>query len=580
MKFRPFVPLIALLVLVTAAGCGTDLTSDPQAGEGSHRTGTDDSGEIAWGSCTNEVARAANLECGHLTVPVDPAEPDGDSLDLALARQKATGPSDERIGSLLMNPGGPGGSGIEFLASAAAVFPAELSQRFDLVSFDPRGVGESSPVRCVSDEVKAEQLEGDLIPRDDAEVAEALDEQRSNREACATNAPDMITHMSTADVAADLDRIRGALGDEKLTYVGFSYGTAIGAVYATMFPERTRALVLDGSVDPTGTVHDTTLAQARGFEHTLEGFTTTCDATPACALSPDSKSRIDQVRRQLQKHPVTVDSSFGSREMGVDQFDLAFATGLYDTDTWGMLARAVDDIDDGGAETLFVLMDRQTGRNEDGSFDNSSDAQTMVNCADQDDRPDAAQAVDMARDIEAQVPTFGSAVGWAVVNCIDWPKASNPPPDISGEGAGPILVIGTKGDPATPYEWSEAMTAALSSATLLTYEGDGHTAFLRGGDCVNDAVTRFLVDLTQPATGTSCPAQNDVASFESLSTQVVTQMVEGGIPRDAAECIINSAIEDVGETKFTMMVLRNDTEELTQLIMAKTLSCVTIKGSG
>lgn len=580
MKYRLLVPLIALLSLVGAAACTNGERSDPTPGTASEKTVTARADDISWGSCTNDVARAAKLECGHFDVPVDHDAPDGATLDLVLARQKATGPDEERIGSLLLNPGGPGGSGIEFLAAAASVFPAELTQRFDLVSFDPRGVGESSPVRCLTDDEKAQRLEGPLTPDDESQIAEALAEQRSDRDACETNAAELITHMSTADVAADLDRIRGALGDEKLSYVGFSYGTAIGAVYATMFPEHTRALVLDGSVDPAGTVRDRMLAQARGFEQTLASFTTECDAAPACVLAPDSRSRIDRVRKDLTSRPVTAESSFGSREMGVDQFDLAFATGLYDTDTWGLLAQAVDDIDDGGAETLFLLMDRQTGRNEDGSFDNSSDAQVMVNCADQDDRPGPAEAVEIARDIESQVPTFGSAIGWGALNCIDWPKASNPLPSISGDGAGPILVIGTKGDPATPYEWSEAMADALSSATLLTYEGDGHTAFLRGGDCVNDAVSRFLIDLDEPPAGTTCPAHDDAASFEGLATQIIDQMVDGGIPRDSAECIINAAIDDVGEARFTAMVLRNDAEELTQLIMAKTLSCVTIKGSG
>lgn len=578
MRSRLLLPLIALAVLVTASGCTTGRDVDGASTPGTDTTAVV-SGEVDWGSCTNAIARATNLECGRLAVPIDHDRPDGDSLDLMLARQRATGPAEERIGSLLLNPGGPGGSGIEFLAAATAVFPVELTQRFDLVSFDPRGVGESSPVRCLSDEEKEEQLEGSLVPADDEEVAEALEEQRTVREACSLNAPDLIRHMSTADVATDLDLIRGALGDDELTYVGFSYGTAIGAVYATMFPKRTRALVLDGSIDPVGDVHDTMLAQARGFETTLENFISKCDAASDCALAPDSRAGIDKVRERLTRRPVDVETSSGPRRMGVDQFDVALATGLYDTDTWGLLADAVANISEGGAETLFVLLDRQTGRNEDGSFDNSSDAQAMVNCADQEDRPDATEAVEIAHDIVSQVPTFGAAIGWGALNCIDWPEASNPRPEISADGAGPILVIGTKGDPATPYEWSVAMADALTSATLLTYEGDGHTAFLRGGSCIDDAVTRFLIDLEEPSPGTNCPARGGTTSFEGLATQIVTQMVEGGIPREAAQCIVDSAIDEVGETRFTSMILRNDTEELTQLIMAKTLSCVAIKGS-
>lgn len=578
MKSRLLAPLVAVLVLTTGTGCTIRFKSDSSASETS--TTAVHEGDIDWGGCTNELAQMAELQCGHLSVPIDNDDPDSGTVDLVLARQPATGPAEERIGSLVLNPGGPGGSGIEFLASAASVFPPELTQRFDLVSFDPRGVGESSPVRCLSDEEKDEQLEGALIPTNDAEIADAIDEQHSTLESCSTNAPTMITHMSTADVATDLDHIRAALGDEKLTYVGFSYGTAIGAVYATMFPDRTRALVLDGSVDPVNSAHDNTLAQARSFETILDNFTTECDAAPACALAPGSRNKIERVRKDLTKRPVKVESSTGTREMGVDQFDVALATGLYDTDSWGLLAQAIADIDGDGAATLFLLMDRQTGRNDDGSFDNSSDAQLMVNCADQTERPDADQAVEMAEQIAGEVPTFGAAVGWSVLSCVGWPEASNPVPEITGEGAGPILVVGTVGDPATPYAWSQAMADTLPTATLLTYEGDGHTAFLRGGDCINDAVSRFLIDLEEPAAGTSCPAQNDAASFESLTTQIIDQMVAAGIPDDAARCIVEAAIADVGDAEFTRMIMRNDAQALSQLIMAKTLSCVTIKGGG
>lgn len=583
MRTRLSIALLFLAFLVAAAGCTTGddtATTGTSDRDGPVSEASSDDNGIVWGTCTDQLARMANLECGVVEVPIDHDDPGGGSIDLALIRQRATGSEDERIGSLLLNPGGPGGSGIEFLSSTASVFPEELSRRFDLVSFDPRGVGESSPVRCISDETKSQNLEGDLTPRDDAQVAQALDEQRAILESCSTHAADLITHMSTADVASDLDAIRAALGDEKLTYMGFSYGTAIGAVYATMFPDRTRALVLDGSVDPDGSIRDDAVAQARGFETALENFTEECDAAPACALAPRSRTRIERVRRELSRRPVVVEESWGTREMGLDQFDLALATGLYDTTSWGLLARAVADIHDDGAEMLFLLLDRQTGRKGDGSFDNSADAQTLVNCADLTERPEAVEAVEIARSVAAEVPVFGDTVGWSAITCIGWPEPANPTPRITGEGAGPILVVGTKGDPATPYEWAEEMADTLPSASLLTYEGNGHTAFLTAGECVDDIVSRFLIDLREPSADATCPAGDVASSFEGLSTRVVEEMVNGGIPREVAQCIVDAAIDDVGESAFSRMILRNEAEELSQLIMAKTLSCVTVRGSG
>ncbi len=534
-------------------------------------------GGLAWGSCENRLARAANLECGRLAVPLDPSKPDGETTELVVARQNATGERSKRIGSLVLNPGGPGGSGIEFLAAAAQAFPPELVERFDLVSFDPRGVGESSPVKCLTDEQKAESLDGDLSPSTESEIDEVFKEQKEFLDGCKNNSSKLLEHMSTADVAADLDRIREALGDEKLTYAGFSYGTAIGAVYATLFPENTRALLLDGSVSPNASDAEMMLTQVKSFESVLAEFETACDASPLCVIGPDSASAIAKVRADLSASPVKVKSDFGTRTMGVDQFDLALATGLYDTSLWGVLAGAIAGLRTGGADSLFALMDQQTGRQADGSFNNSADAQTMVNCSDSSERPTRDEAAALAQQITLEAPTFGPAFGWAAASCIGWPKPENPVPTITGAGSAPILVVGTKGDPATPYSWSVAMADVLESATLLTYEGAGHTAFMKAGACIDNAVVGYLADLKMPAAGTSCPAAKDAISFENLSDQVISMMVKGGLTEDIARCIVKAAIDDIGEPEFNKLVLGQDSEAITQLIMAKTLSCVQTK---
>ena len=514
----------------------------------------------------------AGLECASLEVPLDPTEP-GDEIDLAVARTPSTGDESERIGSLVLNPGGPGGSGIEFLAGAASSFPEELTDRFDLVSFDPRGVGQSSPVRCLDDDAKDAQLEGDLSPDTPAEVERAIDDVQEQLAACERNSGEMLAHMSTADVAADLDELRAALGDEQLSYLGYSYGSEIGAAYATLFPERTRALVLDGSVSPDATDEQELTAQARGFDRTYESFVETCDADPECPLGPDTAATMQRTRDQLEQSPVEVSDESGTRELSRDLFDLGVATALYDTSLWSALSNAVADLSDGGAEVLLSLVDRQTGRQPDGSYDNSSDAQVMVSCSDTSERPGVDEALAAAERIAAAAPTFGELTAFGALTCVGWPEPANPLPTPTGEDAPPVLVVGTVGDPATPYEWSVQMSEALQSGVLLTYEGDGHTAFLRGGECIDDAVVDYLVDLVVPDEGTRCPAVAEESGLTSLRDELIAQLSERGTPEQLAECVVDGAIDEVGEEEFERLVLGSDQQEITRLFSAQALRC-------
>jgi pimeloyl-ACP methyl ester carboxylesterase len=568
--------LVACAVLFTACSDGgasvVEKESDPRPTEGEPAGGSQ---ELTWSTCTGTLTSLAGLECATLDVPLDPDDPSGEQITLALARSRSNGSPDERIGSLVINPGGPGGSGLEFLANAAAAFPDELTRHFDLVSFDPRGVGDSDPVRCLTDEEKDAQLEGDLTP-DTPEEREKLERDRTAlRDGCEERNPEMVRHMSTADVAADLDRIRAALGDEKLNYLGFSYGTSIGATYAAMFPTHIRAMVLDGSTSPSASVADQALVQATGFERTLAHFIEACNADESCALAPDAASAIQATRDELERDPVVVRERSGTRTLTRDLFDYGLATALYDTSTWGPTATAIAEIRDGGATTFLALVDRQTGRQPDGSYDNSSDAQAMVNCADETDRPTPEEALQEEARIAQAAPTFGPLLGTGLDSCHDWPEPANPTPEPKADGAPPILVIGTLGDPATPYEWSEEMAAALTGSVLLTYEGDGHTAFLRGGRCVDDAVVEYLVDLTLPAPGTRCPAQRSEATFAGPRDELVEQLTESGVPATLAECIVDGMIERVGESEFNDMLLKNEQEEITKVAQAVALECAT-----
>lgn len=586
---RPLSSVLAVLMAVLALLAGACKTgSEPVATARSNsrddRSATEDPGatargELDWGTCTQELAPLAGLECSTLAVPIDRNDERSGTIDLALARVTATGDSQERIGSLLFNPGGPGGSGIEFLASAAVMVPDELKERFDLVSWDPRGVGESSPVRCLTDDQKEAQIEGDLSPDDEAELDRAIEDQREILEGCENNSADLVEHMSTADVAGDMEEIRRVLGDEKLNYVGFSYGTAIGATYATMFPERIRAMVLDGSVSPTATDLQQTISQAQGFERTYLNFIATCDADPGCALSGRTAQTVEEVRGRLDTDPMTVDTPSGERKLTRDLFDIGLATGLYDDSIWGPLARAIDSIDSGdssGGELVFTLVDRQLGRNPDGSWDNSSDAQTLVNCADADVRPSQQEAIEAMDEVAESAPTFGEVLKTAPLGCLDWPEPANPVPEWSASGAPPILVVGTLGDPATPYEWSEQMNQALAGSVLLTYEGDGHTAFLRGGPCVDDAVVAYLVNLELPETGTRCPANEQASGtgIGDLRDQLVEELVGAGLPESVATCIADSLEEDLGPDGLEDLLLSGDPDELTSKITDITLECM------
>ncbi len=568
--------VLATLLLVVSACTGSgDLASSESNSRGEPADGGSSDG-LEWTSCVTELAALAELECASLSVPMDRADPEAGEIDLALARSVATGSPEQRIGSLLLNPGGPGGSGIEFLANAALAMPAEIQQSFDLVSWDPRGVAESTPVRCLTDEEKDAQFEGDISPDEQAEFDRAVEDTAEFREACETNHPELIEHMSTADVAGDLEEIRVALGDGQLNYVGFSYGTSIGATYATLFPENVRAMVLDGSVSPSATAEEQLAVGANSFERTYASFVETCDGDPDCALSGRTAETVEEVRSTLDAEPLEYPTASGTRELTRDLFDIGLLTAMYQSEIWGTVASAVDDLEGGGAEVILTLADSQIGREPDGSWDNSTDAQTMVNCADQPERPTVEEALEAGRRATADAPTFGEVLATGLLGCVDWPLPANPVPAWTAAGAPPILVVGTLGDPATPYEWSEEMAATLQGSVLLTYEGDGHTAFLRGGDCINDAVVDYLVELTLPEAGTSCPevtagADGGIAEIEDL---LLDQLTAGGIPESVANCIVEGLRDELGEDGLQELLLGGDPDELTSLVGRITTQCM------
>ena len=429
-------------------------------------------------------------------------------IDVAVARA-ATADPDRRIGSLVFNPGGPGGSGIEFLTGAASLVPSEISDRFDLVSFDPRGVGASTAVECDVDFDDDVTL---LAAGDDAGWDALVAEAEDLFDSCSDDTSRLAPFVGTNNAARDLDALRAALGDDQLSYVGFSYGTRLGATYAELFPDRVRALVLDGAVKPTDDEAVIAQEQGPGFDAALESFAAACDADRDCPL--------DDVGPALDVYTSLVDEIADAGSLPTDDADrvltpgelqLGVAAALYSTQLWPVLAEALAAAETSRDGTLLqALADSYLGRRPDGSYDNSQVAGLAIGCADDPERP-PVEEVRARAELAAQASVYFGDFLRASTGCIGTPDPIDPIVIGPAEGAAPILVIGTTGDPATPYEWAVEMADLLASGELYTVEAEGHTAFL-SAPCVDRVVVDYLIDLDLPQAGSSCssPPAEDV----------------------------------------------------------------------
>ncbi len=521
--------VLALIALVAVSACSTSPdvvtvgaeptggdpgTSSPDTGTpdaspdasnpdaGSVPPASPDTGTLDWTSCDGVAAELAELECATLVVPLDHAAADGETIEIAVARVD-TADDDLRIGSLVFNPGGPGGSGIEFLTNVAGAVPAELTERFDLVSFDPRGVAASTAVDCDVDFDDDVSL---LAPGDDAGWEALVADSESRVDTCTAESLALEPYVGTNNAARDLDALRAALGDEQLSYVGFSYGTRLGATYAELFPDRVRALVLDGAVKPTDDQALIGLEQGPGFDAALESFAESCDADADCVLADIGPTLdvytglVDEIAR-VGSFP----TDDGDRVLTPGELTLGVAAALYSTQLWPVLADALfaaETEQDGSL--LQVLTDTYLGRQSDGSYDNSQLAGFAVNCADDPRRPPDDE-VRIQAELGAQASQYFADFLRASTGCIGAADPIDPIAIGPADGAAPILVIGTTGDPATPYQWSVEMAEFLSSGVLYTVEADGHTAFL-SVPCVDDVVIAYLVDLELPDENSGCAA--------------------------------------------------------------------------
>ncbi|MFE1313400.1 alpha/beta hydrolase [Streptomyces sp. NPDC058755] len=459
------------------------------------------------GTSPSPLPSGAKWQCATMKAPRDWSDPKGDTIDIALIRAKATGDPSRRIGSLVFNFGGPGGSGVATLPAFGADYAA-LNTRYDLVSFDPRGVGRSAPVKCESDAQLDEFFQQDATPDDSAERAQLLDRTKQFNSACEKNSKQTLPHVRTTDAARDMDLMRQVLGDDKLHYFGISYGTELGGVYAHLFPKNVGRAVFDAVVDPTLNPEQSALGQAKGFQLALDNFAEACTSkTTECPIGDtpqEVKDRIAKLLAGLEKKPIP---GIFPRQLTQTAATNGIAQSLYSKDFWEYLTEGLEQAYEGDGKILMLLSDSMNGRSENGEYSNITAANIAINCSDEKPRYTADQVQQRVPEFRAASPVFGDYLAWGMVSCTDWavPGAADHP-DVSAPGSAPILVVGNTGDPATPYAGAKQMVDALGKGVgvELTYKGQGHGAYDSKNKCVQSAVNDYLLDGKVPKAGTVC----------------------------------------------------------------------------
>jgi pimeloyl-ACP methyl ester carboxylesterase len=497
----------AILVLPVACGVPAGPPPDPDSGRGPVAS-LDGfySQQLAWGPCVEYASSPEErigyaderFECGRLLVPLDYADPGGATAQVGVLRQRARG---ERIGSLVMNPGGPGASGMALVPGLAGrLAESPLSGRFDLVGFDPRGVGASIPkIDCLDDaDWAAERADSDVDPSPEG-VASTEAENRAFAQRCAerSGGEAVLANMGTRDVVRDLDILRAALGDERLSYLGYSYGTRIGTAYAEAFPQRVRAMVLDGALDPDQSTFDQNVEQAVGFQRAFDAFAADCAQRRGCPLGPDparATARFQALVRPLVDTPARAAES---RTLSYPDAIAGANYALYLETFWPVLARGLAALDRGDGTVLLALADQFYQRAPNGRHGDMIEAFVSVGCLDDQRITDRAVQAELARRVNAAAPFRDSGRGpvGALETCAFWPVPPTSQPHQPGfAGLPPTLVISTTGDPATPYRAGVELAAALHGE-LLTFEGNQHTVALQGSSCVDNLVVDYLIEL-------------------------------------------------------------------------------------
>jgi len=498
---RRSVLLVVLVTSLVMAACATPADHSPlgaatSTSTTSGRSGTTDTTvgngpagftpePIRWKQCQQG-------ECATVQVPLDYRQPTGRLIKLAVSRAAATG---KRIGALFVNPGGPGASATDFASVLATLLPKEINERFDIVGVDPRGVGGSNPVRCGIDATKLYEVDPTIETADDR--AALLQVSKEYVDDCTIKFGDVLPFVGTRDVARDMDSVRAAMGDPKISYLGFSYGTAIGQEYADLFPTHVRAMILDGVLELGPSGLQLAAEQAAGFETALARYAQFCDSGTTCQTHGNAVHAVEQVQA-LAEQPGGIPAPKAGRPAGPGEANLGISLALYSRSLWADLDAALAAAIAGDGSKLVALADQYIGI---GDFE----IYFAVNCMDFSWPNGNADAfLSAAKQTAVASPHFGEALVNDYIRCVDWPVPANPLQPVTAPGTPPILVVSTTGDPATPYQGGVTVAHRLASGVLVTNEGDGHTVVGDGKPCIDDIVVAYLVDGRAPADGTTC----------------------------------------------------------------------------
>ncbi|MFD7814252.1 alpha/beta hydrolase [Streptomyces sp. NPDC059785] len=516
-RFARWTALAAAALLV--AGCSSGSSDDGKDAGGGGTAGSDPSAtasssgspglpasltkqRLDWGGCkgtSDSPAPDSSWQCATMKVPLDYAKPDGETIGLALIRSKATGDKDERIGSLVFNFGGPGASGVGTMPSFGSTV-SKLHQRYDLVSWDPRGVSASEGVRCRSDKEIQAAESVDATPDDAAEEKAYLQDATDFGKGCEKAAGKLLSHVSTTDTARDLDLMRQVLGDDKTHYFGMSYGTELGGVYAHLFPNNVGRVVLDAVVDPSADTVGHAKNQTKGFQRALDDYLKSTGQDP----EQGSQKIVDLLKR-IDAKPL---ATSGDRKLTQTLALTGIVLPLYSKQGWPSLTSALDAAEDGDGTELLALADGYNERDDSGHYGTTTHAQRVISCLDDKQRVTPEEAKKLLPEFEKLSPVFGDFMGWDAAGwCHDWPVAGQyETPEVSAPGSAPILLVGNTGDPATPYEGTRKMADELGKGVgvELTWKGEGHGAYGSGSDCVDSTVNGYLLEGTVPKDGKVC----------------------------------------------------------------------------
>ncbi len=444
---------------------------------------------LSWKPCDS------GFQCTQYQVPVDYNHIDSNTFTLQVIKHVANVPS-KRIGSLIMNPGGPGGSGIQYVQSADSIVSTSIENVYDLIGFDPRGVNLSQPIRCLTDSQEDYFLGGNGSVETPADLASGIASSKLMASACAKAAGSKLAHYSTLDTARDMEMLRILLKESKLNYIGKSYGTYLGTLYAALYPNTTGRIVLDGAVDPNVSVRDQNIAQAAGFDMALKSFvasnpTFSIKQIQSFLHTSRTKPLVDQNKRALAESLAVT----------------GIAASLYDSqDGWPLLAKALRDAfffkDPSG---FFLLADSYNERDPNGHYlSNQTDISEIISCLDFKDPRTLAQVESDAKSFGIAAPIFGPYLAYSGLPCLYWQAKPVPVPSLTHLVTNPLLVIGTTRDPATPYQWAMGLHKVLVDSTLITLNGDGHTGANRGSKCVDNAMNSYLLTGKPPTHDISC----------------------------------------------------------------------------